>query len=65
MHLSRNVVLEFPDLKTMVDFTLNVDAHNFEQIRSRFILICELTEADIALARLKYNAVVIEDKKSV
>ncbi len=56
----RKVILEFRDLKALLDYTLLTETNNCEIIRSKFTLICELTEADIALAMQEYKAVVIE-----
>ena len=56
----RKVVLQFPDLKTMIDFTLAFDVNNCEQIRTANVLICELSGADISVALLEFKAVIIE-----
>ena len=56
----RKVVLEFPDLKSLIDYTLLIDISNCEIIRTKFILRCELTEADIELALNGYRATIIE-----
>ncbi len=56
----RKVIIEFPDLKSLIDYTLLIDLTNSEIIRTKFILICELTEADIELALNGYKTVAIE-----
>jgi hypothetical protein len=46
----RKVRLLFPDLKSLLDFTLEIEITKCEIIKSQFILICELEEAKIELA---------------
>ena len=53
-------MLEFPDLEALLNYTRTIDINNCEIIRSKFILICELTEADIEVAMNGFKAVVIE-----
>ena len=56
----RKVVLEFPDLKALVDYSLLVEVSNCEVNRSKHILICELSEADVELATNGYRAIILE-----
>ena len=56
----RKVTLRFPTLKQLIDYTLTIDITNCEVVRSYFLLICELTEADIELAKNGYGAVEVE-----
>ena len=58
--VKRNVVLQFPNLRGLIDYTLLIDLTNCEVIRSQFVLICELTEADIELALNGYRATIVE-----
>ena len=56
----RKVSLQFPSLKQLIDYTLTVDVTKCEIIRSTFTLICELTDADIELAKHGFGALDIE-----
>ena len=52
--------VQFPDLKSLIDFTIVVDLERFEVLRSKFILIAQLSKVDIALATSGYGAKLIE-----
>lgn len=56
----KKVILAFPDLLKLVDYTLVVDVTQCEINRTGFTLICELSEADIELAKMGYEAYVLE-----
>jgi hypothetical protein len=56
----RKVILKFPSLKEMIDYNVTIEISNCEVVRSKCLLICELTEAEIELAKMGYNAVIIE-----
>lgn len=59
--LKRKVVLEFPSLKELIDFATVVNLGNCEIIRTRNLLISELSSADIELAQRNYSAVSTEE----
>ncbi len=56
----RRVVLAFPHLKALIDFTMLVDANNCEIVRSRSIFICDLLDSDVVLAIHDFGAVEID-----
>ena len=57
---ARKVILQFPDLKSLVDYSLAIDLIKCEVVRTRFILICDLTTKEIELATNGYGAEIIE-----
>lgn len=56
----KKAILAFPDIISLVDYTLFVNATVCEVIRTNLILICILSEADIELAKSGFNATVLE-----
>ena len=52
----RKVHLVFPDLKSLIDFTLEIEITKCEIIKSQFKLICELQESKIELAMNGFGA---------
>ena len=59
----KRVLLQFPTLLALIDFTLIVDSTNCEINRTAFTLSCRLTTADIELATRGFNATILEYKK--
>ena len=61
---TRKVILQFPDLKSLLDYSITIELVKCEVVRSRFILICELTTKEIELAINGYNAKLIEEESN-
>ena len=56
----RKVVLQFTDLKTLLDFSQLIDLNNCEIVRSKFVLFCSLSKEQIETAQTKYHAQIID-----
>ena len=56
----KQVALKFPSIIELVDFTLAIDAEDCEVKRSKLVLVCNLIEADIELAKQAFKAQVIQ-----
>ena len=59
MH-NRNITLQFPDLKCLVDYSITIDIIKCEVVEEKFRLICDLTTKEIELAVNGCGAEVIE-----
>lgn len=55
----RQVTLQFPSILELIDFTLEVAEKACEVKRLHLILICNLAEAEVELARSRYKAIVL------
>ena len=51
--------LQFPSILQLVDFTLTIDSNFCQMNKQTFVLICELSEIEIELAKTNYNATVV------
>ena len=58
--LTRMVTLKFLSIKQLIDFTLTIDLTHCEVVRSTFLIVCQLTEAEIELAKNGYQALEVE-----
>jgi len=55
----KQVTLQFPSIIELIDFTFIIDGTMFEADRRKNRLTCELSSADVELAKTDYKASVI------
>ncbi len=56
----KKVVLQFPSIIELVDFTLAIDEKKFPTNNMRLLLICEVSEKEIKLAKNNFKAHVVQ-----
>lgn len=59
----KEVVLGFPDLKSLLAFKDKIDVRVFEINNLHLTLICDCTEEHIALAKTKYGGIVLKGEE--
>ncbi len=56
----QKIALQFPSIIELVDFTLAIDKDKCQTEKMTLLLICELSEKDIKLAKNGFKAHVVQ-----